>query len=443
MSSTNQKTAGRLYLLPFFIFFTASSIALLNPDYENQSHKDSSIFNQITLSSAYFIAITLILKQQGFLTRILRRAIPFNILLFLTLTSLFWSSYPFKVCISFVHNTGMAFIALCMVILLTKDKNNFFKTLLITLFIYLVATIIVTHLRPDIGLMSSSNIYAISLIGRWKGLTTHPNSLGGICLFTTWIALSTFFYTSNRKWVSWLAGITVLAAFYCVYKANSMTSLLLSMALVFGMLWYAFIGTSTGGLKFLKIFFGFMALFIGMLFLYILHPEIFSEKYFFRAIGRDSALSGRASLWELGLQGFTEKPYFGWSYDNLRSFLKKYDMGYGQLHNGYLDLLVRGGLVSIFFFLLLVFQLFALLVKQASRKHKDYVFIFALALTALLHNMTESTIFTNTNLIWLMFLIGYFYCLGIDRPLTSSTPSSLRPPRLNRQVPSDHEIRQA
>ncbi|ESS74092.1 lipid A core - O-antigen ligase [Methyloglobulus morosus KoM1] len=408
MIFNNQPTVGAFYLLPFLIYFILSGVALLQPNYGSQIQQDSSIINQITFSLAYSLAFILLFKQQGVITWVFSRAIPLDILFFLTLISLFWSDFPGKVVILFLHSVGTAFVSFCMAVLLFKDKDKFFRLLLFVMIIYILATIGVTLLRPDIGIMKSSNIYDVTVSGRWRGLTFHPNSLGGICLFVTWVALSNFFHTKNTKWISFLAVITLTGAFYCLYKANSMTSMLLSLALGLGMVWCTFIGNSTGGVKHIKIMLGIFILFVGFMLLYILYPDLISEKYFFRAIGRDSSLSGRSSLWEIGMQGFSDKPYFGWSYDGLRSFLKQNDLGYGQLHNGYLDLLVRGGLVSVFIFGVLLFQLFSGLIKQAF---KDHVFIYGLILVVLMHNMTESSILRNPSIIWLMFLVGYFYSL--------------------------------
>jgi O-antigen ligase len=413
MVSNNQPTIGARYLLPFFIFFTVIGVALLQPDYGSLIRQESSIVNQVVLSLAYALAFIFLLKQKGLVSSVIRKAVPLDILFFLMLISVLWSEFPVKVLISFVHNIGVACIALCAISLFIGNKNYFFKLLLLGLFVYIVSTIAVTLIRPDIGVMTSTNIYAVSLIGRWRGLTTHPNSLGSICLFTTWVSLSAFFYTKQSKLISLLAISLLMGAFYCMYKANSMTSTLLSAALVFGMVWFAFIGNSRGGMRFIKIMLGVMSIFVGLMLIYIIHPEVFSEKYFFRAIGRDESFSGRTSLWDIGLRGFAAKPYFGWGYDSLMSFLKSYNLGYGQLHNGYLDLLVRGGLVSIFLFFILLCQAVYFLIKQVFFKNKDYVCVAGLLLLALLHNMTEGSLFGGTNIIWFMFLISYFYFIEI------------------------------
>ena len=411
MTLNKSSTIGALYLLPFFIFFTATSTALFQPDSTGQAQQSSSLLNQIALTLAYSTAFILLLKQPGVISSTLSKALPLNILFFLMLISVFWSNMPVKVVISVIHNTGVTFITLCMALLLVKDKEKFFKYLLMALFIYITATIIVSLFIPSIGLMTSANKYDTSLIGRWRGLTDHPNSLGSICLFTSWVTLSSYFYSKQSKFIKLIALITLTANLYCLYKANSMTSLLLSIALIIGIGWFTYLGKASGGIKALKIMFAVFSFFMICAFILMMHPEYFSEKYFFYTIGRDSSLSGRSRLWQIGLRGFSEKPMLGWGYDSLVSFLTKYHMGYGTLHNGYLDLLVRGGIVSVFFFSVLLIQLFGLLIKQTTQNKDNYVFILALIITVLVHNMSESSLLTNTNLIWLMFLLGYFYSI--------------------------------
>jgi len=413
MILTKQNTVGWIYLLPFLIFFTTTSVTLLQLDHDAQTQQDSSIFNQIIFSFSYLLAIKLALKKKELISWMLSRAIPLYILFFLILCSLFWSDFPGKVVVSLMHNIGLAFIAMCMAILLLQDKDKTFKLLLILLFIYILTTIVISLLRPDIALMTSANIYDVSIIGRWKGLTGHPNTLGAICIFTNWVALSTFFYTNNKKWISLLSIITLIATFYCLYKANSITSILLSTALVLGNAWFAFINKSNGSVKLIKIILGIFIIIISLMVFFIINPELFTEKYFFSAIGRDSSISGRSSLWDLGFKGFFAKPLLGWSYDSLRTFLSQYHLGFGQLHNGYLDLLVRGGLVSIFFFALLIVQLFYSLLRLARIGNNDYIIFAGLVAAVLMHNMSEASILRNTSLMWLLFLMSYFYSIGV------------------------------
>ncbi|MCD2448858.1 hypothetical protein GO003_000385 [Methylicorpusculum oleiharenae] len=411
MTLNHQPNIGCAYLLPFLIYFTVNSIALLQPSYGTDLKQESSIINQITLTLAYTTALILILKQHGLLPYILKRAIPLCALFLFTLISFYWSYFPSKVFISFIHNVGLSLIAICMAIYLLSNKNNFFKLLLIILMLYIFTSIIVTIYMPHIGVMTSSNIYDISLIGRWRGLTGHPNSLGIICLFTTWVCSCALFKSKNNKWVYFLAVVSLAGTFYCLHKADSMTSLILSIALVLGISGFYLINSSSRNTKLIKTLSCVFLFIIGIFFIYIQHPEIFTVKFFFHLIGRNENLSGRTSLWEIGLKGHEAKPILGWSFDNLRSFMSTYKLGYGQLHNGYLDLLVRGGYISIFLLILIILQLFLRIIKEAMDNNQDYPIVLSLITVVLIHNITEASILSNSSLTWLMFLISYFTTL--------------------------------
>ncbi|MDP3334167.1 MAG: O-antigen ligase family protein [Methylococcaceae bacterium] len=411
MTLNHKPNIGRAYLLPFLIYFTVNSIALLQPSYGTNLQQDTSVINQFTLTLAYTTALILILRQHGLLSYILKSAIPLCILFLLVLISSFWSYFPEKVIISFVHNVGLSLIAICMAIYLIFNKNNFFKLLLLILMLYILATIIITINMPYIGIMTSSNIYDVSVIGRWRGLTGHPNSLGIICLFTTWVCTCVLFNSKNSKWVYLLAVVTLAGLFYCLHKADSMTSLILSIALLLGISGFSLMNSSSRNTKLIKTVVCIFLFIIGLLFIYIQHPEIFTVKYFFHLIGRNENLSGRTSLWEIGLKGHEAKPFLGWSFDNLRSFMSNFKLGYGQLHNGYLDLLVRGGYISIFLFILVISQLILSIIKQALDNNKDYLIVLSLFTAVLIHNITEASIMSNSSLTWLMFLISYFTSL--------------------------------
>jgi exopolysaccharide production protein ExoQ len=413
MNTYNTKNTSFIYLVPFLIFLTFIGVSILQPDTGEQVQQSSTI-NQLLLLVAYLLAFKLLLKKQGLLTWVFYRTIPFNILLFLILISLLWTDFPRYVIMTFFHNIGTALISFCMVYLLLQNKDYFFKLLLIFLCVYIIVTIAVTLIKPDIGLMTSSNIYSITLIGRWRGLTSHPNILGEICLFITWVCLGTLFFTKNNNWISTLAIFTLAINFYCLYKTNSMTSIILSVALICCMTWFSVIEKSVGVIKFLKIMFALLILIIAIVLLFIFHPEVLSEKYFFNLIGRDESLSGRIDIWKMGIKGYEEKPIFGWSYDNLNTYFRHYSLGFGELHNGYLDLLVKGGLVSILCFIVLIIQSAILLTKQALRKNKDYILISSLVITVLIHSVTEASILRNTNIIWLMFMIGYVYLISLN-----------------------------
>lgn len=188
-----------------------------------------------------------------------------------------------------------------------------------------------------------------------------------------------------------------------------MTSTVLSTCLLLSAIWFAFITSSSGSTKIIKIIFFIILILLLIAVVVVINPDFFSVKTFFKIIGRNETLTGRTSLWAVGLRGFAERPYLGWGFDTLRSFLGHYSLGYGQLHNGYLDLLVRGGLISLFLLLLMMSQLLKNIIKLKFLGDKRHFFILSLFVAILTHNITEASFVSNIDTLWIMFLILYFY----------------------------------
>ena len=351
----NHNPVGALYLLPFTIFFLVSGLSLLQSSSSDNQQMEGNVINQIFLSFAYGLAFILLLRRRDLLGHFLTRAYPLLGLLIFIFCSWLWSAFPRAVFISFAHQLGAMFVAMCAVILMLDNKDKFFKLLLTLLFVYLCVTVAISLIFPHVGQMPNERWH---MGGQWRGMTTHSNTLGYLCLISIWIATTSYFLIVNRhKLTTTIIFLVVLLSFYCLYGTNSMTSTVISLALLLSVFWFAFITTSSGSVKTVKIIFFVFFILIMIATTFVINPDLFSVETFFKIIGRNKTLTGRTSLWEIGLKGISERPYLGWSFDSLRSFFKRYSMGYGQLHNGYFDLLIRGGIISFVLFLIMICQL--------------------------------------------------------------------------------------
>ncbi len=114
--------------------------------------------------------------------------------------------------------------------------------------------------------------------------------------------------------------------------------------------------------------------------------------------------NGRDNLKEIAWQRFNNSPYFG-----VGSQLSKIKIGDEDfsVHNGYIELLLRYGLLGIIFLVTLFLQLFTAIMKQ-SNFYKTVSFV---SLTGLLSLGTSSSIFfvLNYYFIWSFILILYCY----------------------------------
>jgi len=401
MELSVKPTIGKLYLFPFAILFI--SLFCIPTDIENSSGR--SVFEQLILVFIYLFAMLLVIRQPTYLKNTLRRGKPLILLYLLVLASSFWSAYPTSVVIGFIHKTGIFFIAMCAALLLLKDSVNFYRIALNGLFIYFIATLLIIFLKPDIGVMGS---------GRWKGLTSHPNTLGVICLVQTWIIITSFF-VANRytNYYFFYCILALVITSICLLGTDSMTSILLSIILILTGIWKSFTLFTKGYVKVVNILFLMLMLVTSVAIVFFFNSELFTSTGFYKGIGRDSTMTGRAILWALAFKGIDMHPYLGWSFDTLRSFLNQYPLPVDtdQVHNGYLDILVRGGIISLLVFFLLVIQMYSNISKLEKRKR--YIFLSSI-ITILIHNISESSILRDNNLLWLCFMIVYFYSLNTN-----------------------------
>jgi O-antigen ligase len=139
----------------------------------------------------------------------------------------------------------------------------------------------------------------------------------------------------------------------------------------------------------------------------MLDPKIFTMTFLFDFFGRDPNLTGRISLWEIGIEAVRERLVLGWSFDSQRSVMStQFKIGYGQFHNGYIDLFVAGGLIGfgIFAYMIIIF-IKRSMVLNSSTKFSNIAF----AVTLLIHNFSEASIIHSVNYLWFVFTLLFVF----------------------------------
>src|SRR5262249_268098 len=110
-------------------------------------------------------------------------------------------------------------------------------------------------------------------------------------------------------------------------------------------------------------------------------------------------------VWAFGWQMFLQRPFIGYSFDSLASVLGGFYKGVGHLHNGYLDLLVRGGLIGIAIYLIALLRaMFRLLQVTAAAPEGAFWFMFLVA--DLAYELAEASLMRPVHVIWLAFLLA-------------------------------------
>jgi exopolysaccharide production protein ExoQ len=265
-------------------------------------------------------------------------------------------------------------------------------------YLFVPACLVVAFMFPERNIHST---------GRWMGLTLNPNALGSGAMIAIWANISYLFY-SQKILMRLLIAITIVGAFILAVGAGSVTSLTLCLSIAAGVPLLCWIAGSrdivTAGLK---IFYVSLFLFgIGGYF-FATQPELFGVDRILGAVGRDTNLTGRTSLWATAYAAIQERPWLGWSFDALQSLPSRYSIQYKQFHNGYIDLLVRGGMVGLAFIIIFALTTALRLIRLASAKKAMSASFGALLIAILLNNASEASLASAPNPLWLLFTFLY------------------------------------
>jgi exopolysaccharide production protein ExoQ len=352
------------------------------------------IFGGIYLLSAWVIY----LRRVDFLA-LMRGHWIYTLFLLYAFSSLLWSANPGKTVITCGHLLGHYLVATAGLLLFRGNEVSLLRVYCMFSYAFIPACLVTAFLFPE------RNIHTTT--GRWMALTWNPNALGGAAMISVWANMSYLLYTRTKLMRMWTV-MNLVGAFILLVGAGSVTSLGLSVFIVFCVpLFYWFANSQNVITAAFKI--GYTSLIIfGLLgYFYATQPELFEPNRVLGAVDRDTNLTGRSTLWEIAWKAIGDKFWFGWSFDALNSLPTKYKISYNQFHNGYLDVMVRGGVVALFFIILFSITT-AFRIIWLARTNKLLVASFGtLQAVILLHNASESSFASAPNPLWLLFTFLY------------------------------------
>lgn len=389
-------------IVTLFLFLVATELNLALTPPSASANTIAFSKNIVALAPIYaFAVLVVVLNGSTINTIFYRTGLPLLLLFVLVSFSFIRSFAPLAVAKEVVHFIGSLFIGACAAIAVQKHPLSLPRTLFFfaccLASLSLLAIFIVPH-------------YAIGLNGRWQGLTSHPNHLGIVCMLGIYAVLSLVVNEEGRIKKLLLCATLPLYAL-CLFKANSITSILVSLFFI-GALPICTVVTRSRNLLSATIKISAIAtlFFIGLLIVVIIKPELLHLDTFFTVTGRSSNLTGRLNLWADGWHAFMERPLLGWGFDNLStlsaaSFAK---VKYGQFHNGYIDLLVRGGILAAILMVgFITTLLFRSLVKIRANKEMG-IQLLILACGILIHNIAETSLLQFPNSLWMLFVAVHF-----------------------------------
>jgi len=370
---------------------------------------EGSKYDRIVLSILIFLGIWILSNRRMDWSKIIKDN-RLLILLYVYLgISILWSDYPF---ISFKRWFKITGTVVMSFVILSED--NPLKALLSILrrsaYILIPLSIVLIKYFPEYGVQYS----------RWEGVrmatgvTTHKNSLGVLCAFSSLTLIWAFFRGRKMEKAHWLraagsADLLVIAiSLFLLFGGESGTYSATSI-LIFsvGMLLYislertkSFSSTVSNNFRMLVL----VGVVVVVLFRNLLLPPILES------LGRNETLTDRAYIWASVLAIASRHPVLGTGYGGfwgLKSEAITSRYGVLQAHNGYLDVYLQVGVIGIIFLSLFLLELCGKARNMTSYDKDLGVLSICFVIMILLYNYSEAG-FIETNCMWTIavFLTG-------------------------------------
>ena len=352
----------------------------------------------ILLGTVYGLACVILCLNMRVSYRVLRGEWLIACAVPIMAMSVFWSLFPGRVLTATGHVLGYLLIACAMTLWTQGDHKAVARALVAPGTLILCVSVVVALIAPNIGIDTSSGH------ARWSGITEHPNTLGEVALIVVCCA-AVLLSEHNRPMKAIQLWAVIAIAVLVLVKSDCKTASVIAATMIVA----AF---SINVLRWTRS----MAMTVGIVFLCgiivlllvaIASPELMTVDGFLAAIGRNRTLTGRMTIWESALRAHALKPYLGWSYDKLAS-LSPYGLKVVQFHNGYLDLMVRGGYVGIAFMGLVLLQLGRRIWRLYRFDPIGAAWYSALVVACLGHNVTEATLMRAPSAMWMALCIVVF-----------------------------------
>jgi len=304
-------------------------------------------------------------------------------LLFYTLLSALWASTPLTVLKAFTFNIAIFFISIMATLAYSDQRITLIRWLFWLYALMTIGNIITAYLFPNIGIMVGERG-----VTRWIGITQHANHLGALELLSVWLSINLYFLTRS-KFEKLCILISICTAIFVITKADSMTSLLTSIIIISYIIYcYIFskISLSIKILTIISILFGFI---IALTF-YTNTDEIANATM--ETTGRNLTFTGRTRLWLSAFKMVSDHLMLGFGFDNLEGVSRHSHFGLSHLHNGYIEILFKGGIIGIGLMLWILLKTWLHQLRFKNLLKPDFILLSSGLLLVILHNVTESSL---------------------------------------------------
>ena len=366
-------------------------------------------------SVAYVLALILTMTQLSHFLRLLSH-FPTTILLGgLIIASYFWSMFPNKVLINTLHYLGLLLCVNCFVMHFAGRPSMAIRWIANCATVLVMIAVASCLLIPNIAISAND--------GAWMGLTGNRNSLGFLCAVCVWACVGELVANTGgrRKFVYWIG---IALASYALLKTGSKTSLLIYTIILSLYLLLFFVRAKSATVAIVVLTLSAFAVSLFTLFLVMVgNVSVPGVSDLLALMGKEETLSGRTRLWSLAVELYLQKPFLGWGFDSNLSATGATTavINAGQFHNGYLGLLVKGGITAILLLVGITYSLGQRLFQLWSVAQRDITPYGVLFIAIYAHNLSESSFVRLTHILWMLLLFTYVYVnrtnfVGTQRP---------------------------
>ena len=396
---------SRLAAWPFLLVALLYGLPISGKFFAHQHIIDQVIFkgeDENTLAyifvhgGLYLLAIIATWRARSLAFYVFKRQWPLIALTVMVGFSAFWADLPGKAFINFGHNVGVLMVATAAALLYRDEPAVLVQFLGYALCLNIVLNLFSVLAFPQIS---------IDLRGRWRGFTSNPNVLGMISFCGIWAIGMAFFLKGYGKRIV-LIGLFLLSAIALI-GTQSRTALVCALLVL--SVGYVMIHFSSNNLSkyFFIIFFSFIGLAIVLLLILWGNAwESLNPVGLNRLLGRSENYSGRTALWDFALHLISKELWLGLGFDGTAGEIGRFRQL--NLHNGFLELAVRGGFTAVLLFAISVCKVIRNLPNVFSGRRSVSAIFFPFVVAFLVYNFTESTIMNPRNISWMIFIFIAF-----------------------------------
>lgn len=334
----------------------------------------------------------------------------------------FWSRFErMEGYLMFLHLFGY-FLLLISVFKTKKDWLNFFN-------LFIIAGLFV----GGYGMMQALGLKESIQGGgeRIDGTIGNPTYLAAYLMLISALSLVLFFNAKSKNWKYGYAGILIFNLIILYFTASRGAVLALLVTLPLFLLAYIFLIAKRDPAKrfFRKIAIGALTVIVLLPFAF----QLVKNTNFVRGNNilvrfanlslTDFTIRARFYIWNIGLQGFLERPILGWGQENfLPVFAKHYDPRlydqepwFDRPHNIIFDWLINAGILGLISYLSLFVIFFMNLYQAWKSKVLDIREGVVLALVPVAYFIQNLLVFDNFNTYIIFFaLLAYLNFLGLE-----------------------------